>query len=186
MQPPIFWNLCFHHADFIDRVQLGKAYQTAGVLFEVLCAVNKTEKVEEVAPEVCLLGNGFQGCPLIISFWSHIWTCSVYFFSCSKWGSCNSVFLVDVSNLFSCLSSGYLPSRLLLLPKMSKKRQKFMSHITSFPWMLPVLHNPSCNLRRYGLSQPCCLVEVMDYISDMDLWGSLGWLLTYELVSLMG
>lgn len=25
--------------------------QTAGVLFEVLCAVNKTEKVEEVAPE---------------------------------------------------------------------------------------------------------------------------------------
>ena len=33
-------------------------HQTAGVLFEVLCAVNKNEKVEEVNPEVrahCLL-----------------------------------------------------------------------------------------------------------------------------------
>lgn len=39
----------------IGRDQIGKAYQTASVLFEVLCAVNKTEKGEEVAPEVRLL-----------------------------------------------------------------------------------------------------------------------------------
>jgi callose synthase len=36
----------------IDRAQLGKAYQNAGVLFEVLLAVTKSEKGEEVAPEV--------------------------------------------------------------------------------------------------------------------------------------
>lgn len=36
----------------IGRAQLGKAYQNAGVLFEVLLAVTKSEKGEEVAPEV--------------------------------------------------------------------------------------------------------------------------------------
>ncbi|CAJ2645831.1 unnamed protein product [Trifolium pratense] len=34
------------------RFSVDKAYQTTGVRFEVLCAVNKTEKVEEVAPEL--------------------------------------------------------------------------------------------------------------------------------------
>ncbi|CAL1409277.1 unnamed protein product [Linum trigynum] len=43
-----------------DRAQLGKAYQTAGVLFEVLCAVNKTEKVEEVAPEIIAAARDIQ------------------------------------------------------------------------------------------------------------------------------
>ncbi|KAG5148477.1 hypothetical protein JHK82_015358 [Glycine max] len=40
--------------------KLGKAYQTAGVLFEVLCAVNKTEKVEEVAPEIIAAARDVQ------------------------------------------------------------------------------------------------------------------------------
>ncbi|AQK79754.1 Callose synthase 5 [Zea mays] len=43
-----------------DRAQLGKAYQTAGVLFEVLCAVNKNEKVEELNPEIIRLHKDVQ------------------------------------------------------------------------------------------------------------------------------
>ncbi|KAL5555549.1 hypothetical protein UlMin_037785, partial [Ulmus minor] len=43
-----------------DRGQLAKAYQTAGVLFEVLCAVNKSEKVEEVAPEIIAAARDVQ------------------------------------------------------------------------------------------------------------------------------
>ncbi|KAF9617600.1 hypothetical protein IFM89_037663 [Coptis chinensis] len=43
-----------------DRVQIGKAYQNAGVLLEVLCAVNQNEKVEEVAPEIIAAAREVQ------------------------------------------------------------------------------------------------------------------------------
>ncbi|KAL5722920.1 Callose synthase 5 [Ranunculus cassubicifolius] len=43
-----------------DRTQLSKAYQTAGVLFEVLCAVNKSEKIGEVAPEIIATAKDVQ------------------------------------------------------------------------------------------------------------------------------
>ncbi|KAJ4765201.1 glucan synthase-like 3 [Rhynchospora pubera] len=43
-----------------DRAQLGKAYQNAGVLFEVLLAVTKSEKGEEVAPEIIAANKDVQ------------------------------------------------------------------------------------------------------------------------------
>ncbi|KAE8693187.1 Callose synthase 3 [Hibiscus syriacus] len=46
--------------DQADRAQLEKAYQKAGVLFEVLFAVNKSEKVEEVAPEIMATAKDVQ------------------------------------------------------------------------------------------------------------------------------
>ncbi|KAK6128378.1 hypothetical protein DH2020_037854 [Rehmannia glutinosa] len=52
--------LALNKGEQADRAQLGKAYLTAGVLFEVLCAVNKTEKVEEVAPEIMAAANDVQ------------------------------------------------------------------------------------------------------------------------------
>ncbi|KAL6555852.1 Callose synthase 5 [Orobanche hederae] len=52
--------LALNKGDQADRAQLGKAYLTAGVLFEVLCAVNKTERVEEVAPEIMAAANDVQ------------------------------------------------------------------------------------------------------------------------------
>ncbi|KAL8477569.1 hypothetical protein ACS0TY_029749 [Phlomoides rotata] len=52
--------VALNKGDQADRSLLAKAYQTAGVLFEVLCAVNKTEKVEEVAPEIMAAANDVQ------------------------------------------------------------------------------------------------------------------------------
>ncbi|KAA0040765.1 callose synthase 5 [Cucumis melo var. makuwa] len=47
-------------AEEADRAQVRKAYLTAGVLFEVLCAVNTNEEVEEVAPEIIAAARDVQ------------------------------------------------------------------------------------------------------------------------------
>nr|GEZ14284.1 callose synthase 5 [Tanacetum cinerariifolium] len=44
--------MALDQGDKADRAQLGKAYQVAGVLFDVLCSVNKTEKAEEVPADI--------------------------------------------------------------------------------------------------------------------------------------
>ncbi|MED6139958.1 Callose synthase 5 [Stylosanthes scabra] len=51
-----------HYVRTLDQADQAdsKAYQTAGVLFEVLCAVNKSEKVEEVAPEIIAAARDVQ------------------------------------------------------------------------------------------------------------------------------
>ncbi|XAR62352.1 1,3-beta-glucan synthase [Bertholletia excelsa] len=46
--------------DQVDRAQISKAYQTAEVLFKVLRAVNKNEKVEEVAPDIIAAAKDVQ------------------------------------------------------------------------------------------------------------------------------
>ncbi|KAF5178690.1 Callose synthase [Thalictrum thalictroides] len=59
-----FLHLYFLYAvesdDHQEEAKLAKAYQTAGVLFEVLCAVNKNEKNEEVAPEIITAARNVQ------------------------------------------------------------------------------------------------------------------------------
>lgn len=55
--------------------------------------------------------------------------------------------------------------RLLQLPKMSKKRLKFMSPTTSCPWILLVLHNASCSLTRYAIQGSYLFkASVLDYM----------------------
>ncbi|XP_004289423.1 PREDICTED: callose synthase 5-like [Fragaria vesca subsp. vesca] len=44
----------------VDRAQVSKAYNTLNQLFEVLCGVNKSEKVEEVAPEIIAAARDVQ------------------------------------------------------------------------------------------------------------------------------
>lgn len=106
----------------------------AGVLFEVLCAINKTGKVERVAPPP----------KVSIDLWFY------FFILLCRMGICDIDFLSAIVS-WRLDSNEFCVFGLLWLLEMSRRRQKFMLLLTFFHTIMPRFLSLLCSLKRLSL-----------------------------------